>query len=200
MASETIKFGSTGTATDRDVARAKLRAATEAEFPALVRQVANAIQRLPGRRTRGDVDDQAAEAVGEAVKRVLDNPGNYNPDYSAFAWIVGVARRVAQEGARVHGPRARRAELTDEEWQAIEDGRVDGQARASDLLDLRAILALLDPADRDALEFGRIRGLTGMELAKALGVATESAALARVHRARQKAKAVARRGVEEVNP
>ncbi len=200
MAAETIKFGSTGTATDRDVARAKLRAAAEEEFPALVRQVANAIQRLPGRRTRADVNDQAAEAVGEAVKRVLDNPGNYNPDYSAFAWIVGVARRVVQEGARVHGPRARYATLSDEAWKARVDGRGNGEARASDRLDLQAILAKLDPSDRQALEFGRLQGLAGMELAKALGVATESAALARVHRARMRAIAVARRDAGGVNP
>jgi len=201
MPSESIGVEPAAIVPGRVEAIASLHAAVEGEFEGLLRQVAVFIHKLPGRRTREEVDDLAGEALGEAVRRVLENPGNFDPARSAFAWIVGVAVRVAGERSRGSGPRSRRVELVLEAWHAIEDplGRGD-ESGMFDRLELAGVLTLLDPSDRQALQCFYIRGLADEALAEALGTATVSAARSRVYRALKKARDLASPRQGEVKP
>jgi RNA polymerase sigma factor (sigma-70 family) len=171
----------------REERLAMLRAVVEDDFTGLHKAVAIVIHKSPGRRTRESVDEIALELLGEAVRRVLERPENYDPTRSAFAWIVGVAIKVLSEKRRGDAKRARMADLSDEAWKAIEGSLGDSaESCASARVDIAEKLALLSPGDRRALECRYGQGLDGEALAVALGVNSQSAARVRVHRARQR--------------
>jgi len=188
MPSESIGIRSAEIDPGRVEAVATLRASAEGEYAGIVRQVALAIHDR-GRRTRREVDDLAAGAVNEAVRRVLEDPGSFDPARSAFAWIVAVAVRVSREWGRAPRRRLHQVGLGLEAWGTIQgrDGPGD-ESRVLDRSDLDWALALLDPPDRHALVCHYSEGLTDGALAEALGTATASAARSRVFRAKKKAR------------
>jgi RNA polymerase sigma-70 factor, ECF subfamily len=117
-------------------------------------------------------DRESAEEVTQDVfQAVWQSAGSFQPTGNFSAWLIGIARHRAIDATRSRRHRARaREELLDDERVLSRGSADDGYA---DMLMLRAVvraaLAELPAAQRQAIELGYYGGLTHSEIAAQLG-------------------------------
>jgi RNA polymerase sigma-70 factor (ECF subfamily) len=171
-------------------AAAQLRAAIDAGHDALLKSVAVLVSRAHLRRRWPEVLDLAAEVLHEAVREALAQASRFDPSRSATAWVRGIAARLLLSRRR-SDVRAHRCVTTtalgEQAWQSALEGLCTGPAdpAVAGRLDLEEALARVSPDERQALKARYYQGLSGTDLARALGVATAGAARVRVCRALQ---------------
>ncbi len=106
------------------------------------------------------VDDAVQDAFLIAFRRWDDLPTDRRR-----AWLYGIARRVSSNARKVERRRVRKHDaFRHRQPRAFE---VAGRLEASATLD--RFLGELEPADRELFVLGAVEGLTGKELAAALG-------------------------------
>jgi DNA-directed RNA polymerase specialized sigma24 family protein len=183
----------------------RIRALIAEEHDALLRSVAVLIAKTePGLRWP-EVMDKASEILHEAVQESLRHAVAFDPGRSATAWVRGIAARLllARRRADARGRRCVCATVLGEvTWSAALEhlcaGSTDPAVAAR--LDLEAAIGRIGPEERHAIECRYYRGLDGINLASALGVATIGAARVRVCRALHALRAQFPQGDEEVLP
>jgi RNA polymerase sigma-70 factor (ECF subfamily) len=114
--------------------------------------------------------ESAEEVMQDVFQAVWQSAGSFQPNGNFSAWLIGIARHRAIDATRSRRHRARaREELLDDE-RATSAGTSDEYA---DLLMLRTVvraaLAELPAAQRQAIELGYYGGLTHTEIAAQLG-------------------------------
>jgi RNA polymerase sigma-70 factor (ECF subfamily) len=115
--------------------------------------------------------DLAEEVVQDVFQAVWVSASSFQPDGSFSAWLVGIARHRAIDATRTRRFRARARE------DMLDDARLAPASQAheagTDALMLRTVmraaLAQLPPAQRQAIELGYYGGLTHAEIAARLG-------------------------------
>jgi RNA polymerase sigma factor (sigma-70 family) len=188
-----------------DAGAAQLRAAINADHEALLQSVAVLVSRARLRRRWPEVLDLAAEVLHEAVREALAQASRYDVSRSATAWVRGIAARLLLSRRRADA-RARRCVTTtvlgDEAWESALQGLCIGPAdpAVAGRLDLEQALARISADERQAVEARYYQGLSGIDLARALGVATAGAAHVRVCRALQALRSHLLPAEEEVSP
>jgi RNA polymerase sigma factor (sigma-70 family) len=120
------------------------------------------------------VGDDAEDVVQEAVLRAFLSLSALRDAARFESWLCGIALNVAKMRLRRAASEAR---ALSEAAQAV------ASADAESLEDLRAAVALLPPAQRDAVLLHYVDGMSCEEVAVALG-STPGAVRVRLHRAR----------------
>jgi RNA polymerase sigma-70 factor, ECF subfamily len=165
----------------------------EERFNRLVREHGDAVHRYLRRRYRGgdatDVEDLLADVMAIAWRRLDDVPND-----AEAPWLFGVARR------RLSNARSRRARRD----RIVAPLRPRGSAPAAEDvaladLSLREALASLPEKEREALTLTAWEGLGPEELAAALGVTVNAAAI-RLSKARTKLLALLAENADESSP
>lgn len=133
------------------------------------------------RRTRGlsDAEDVVAETFTVVWRRLEAVP---SVEDERRAWLYGVARRVLANQRR---SAARRERLGDRLREGLRVANPFGAARSASLATALDALGRLAESDREILRLVAWEGLTHTEVAMALGI-TPNAAAIRVHRARRR--------------
>jgi RNA polymerase sigma-70 factor (ECF subfamily) len=143
----------------------------EDRFSQLVREHGNAVYRYLRRRhgliDATDAEDLLAEVMTVAWRRLDDIPRD-----AEAAWLFGVARHHLSNSRR-RG--VRRARLTAPLRPPAPAPSAEAESIAE--LELRAALSALTPAEREALTLTAWEGLSPSELAVALGVTVNAAAI-----------------------
>jgi RNA polymerase sigma factor (sigma-70 family) len=187
------------------IGAAELRAAIDADHEALLKSVAVLVSRSGLRRRWPEVLDLAAEVLHEAVREALAQASRFDASRSATAWVRGIAARLLLNRRRADA-RARRCVTTtalgEEAWESALQGLCigPGDPAVAGRLDLEQALARISADERQAVEARYYQGLSGNDLARALGVATVGAARVRVCRALQALRAHLLPAEEEVSP
>jgi RNA polymerase sigma-70 factor (ECF subfamily) len=116
-------------------------------------------------------DREASEEVTQDVfQAVWQAAGSFQPGGSFAAWLIGIARHRAIDMTRSRRYRARAREETLEEFVPSAAAAHDSQADALVLRTvIRAAMAELPPAQRQAIELAYYGGLTHVEIAARLG-------------------------------
>lgn len=151
----------------------------EAFFAALFEAHVDALLAYARRRTEqlSDAEDVVAETFTVLWRRIEHVP----TDASAhLPWLYGIARRVLANQRRA---KARRQRLLDRVRSAFVPRRSSDAAR-----DVAAALATLRPPDQEILRLAAWEGLHHAEIAEALGITSNAAAI-RLHRARKRLSA-----------
>jgi RNA polymerase sigma factor (sigma-70 family) len=165
----------------------------EERFNRLVREHGDAVHRYLRRRYRGgdatDVEDLLADVMAIAWRRLDDVPAD-----AEAPWLFGVARR------RLSNARSRRTRRD----RIVAPLRPRGSAPAAEDvaladLSLREALASLPDKEREALTLTAWEGLGPEELAAALGVTVNAAAI-RLSKARTKLLALLAENADESSP
>lgn len=156
------------------------------------------LSRRAGQSAAQDLVSEVFLAALAARNRVFPHESG-----SALPWLYGIASNVVRAHLRkARGPGSVSAD-PGVDWEAV-DARLDAEALRTQLAEaLRAISA----KERDVLLLVAWEGLTVTEAAEALGM-SKVAARTRLHRARQRARAVlaglngssASRAVSELQP
>jgi RNA polymerase sigma-70 factor (ECF subfamily) len=116
-------------------------------------------------------DREASEEVTQDVfQAVWQAAGSFQPGGSFAAWLTGIARHRAIDMTRSRRYRARAREQTFEEFVPSDAATHNSQADALVLRTvIRAAMAELPPAQRQAIELAYYGGLTHVEIAARLG-------------------------------
>jgi RNA polymerase sigma-70 factor (ECF subfamily) len=143
-------------------------------YRALLDEVGPALRGFLARRTRDVADLQ--DVYQDTFLALHRARHTYEPGRSFDAWFFGIARHVAVTHFRRSAARTRR--------EVLGDGPASAVAGAEDGLEwrLRRALDRLPPAQKEALQLLRIRGLTADEAAEAANT-TAGAIKVRAHRA-----------------
>jgi len=176
-----------------------IRSALEHELEPIARAV-GVMVRAVGRGRDHEWNRQRTEDVlSEAVCRALERPDTYDPGKPAIGWIVGIARNVLNNEARLDSGRPGRANLGEAAWESVL-GVIDPRRHeAADHLDVERMLSRLPAQHRRAIELRYFQSLTGDALVQSLGVASAEAARQRVHRAVQALRDLFARDDSEVD-
>ena len=137
-----------------------------------------------------DGDRQRAEDLTQAaIERFLRYRALHKvaTDEDAVAYLVRTALRVDMDQARQRGL----AHAPHESSGALPEEEFDQQHDPLDLLDLDLLVARLAPADRQLIAWRR-EGQSIGDIARFLGI-TYTAAAVRIHRAKARLSAIARR-------
>jgi RNA polymerase sigma-70 factor (ECF subfamily) len=127
------------------------------------------------------------DILQETWVRALSRASTYDPDRGAMAWLVAIARNALRE----HWRRSRVRRERGGDPAAFEGRPAEGPADRGEEIDaMAAAIRRLGPKDRRAVELRFLEGLTGPELASALGVPTPGAARAETHRAMVRLRAL----------
>lgn len=172
--------------------RESLEGGLPAELPAL----RVTLRRLAAADPGLDADD----LLQETVQRALRYRHAYDPAQPLGAWLHGIGLRVyldaRERSRRSPRPLGDTVESVATDAPGPRSGAPrNGRAPASDTLlaaDLRRLLAALPDADRAALERFHLREQSVAEIARATGE-PEGTVKSRLHRARQRLAALARR-------
>jgi RNA polymerase sigma factor (sigma-70 family) len=170
----------------RDDPASHLRLAVEREYPVLCRRIAVLVYRICGPLRRGEIEENVAEVLNEAVKRALQVAASFDPQRSATAWLMGFALRILQE--RRHPRRAVvQSDLGEEALRGAlaELSAADDAETATIRLDMQQALGRLDERQRRVIELRYFEGLDGEDLARAVDAPTTGAARVRLTRALQ---------------
>ena len=143
----------------------------------------------------------AGEVLQETIARALAAASNYNPAWSATAWLLGVAHNVIRHLRRDSGskqrlilvadvPQVRRSirfpkGMTEEEMFDLLRNPDTVRAAEPSALSAEEILSTVGESDREILRLRYVEGLSGKELAARLRI-SEGAAGVRLSRARTK--------------
>ncbi len=133
---------------------------------------------------------EAEEVVQEAARRALKRRSDYEPGRSVERWLVGFVVMVCRE--RVKDRRAVAASATAGEDALPLENRVLDLCRpvaevVAERDDVRQMLDLLPPEDRDILRMRFFDSATALEIGKRLGI-SPGAVRVRLHRALTKLK------------
>lgn len=149
-------------------------------FRALVAEVADPVRRYLWRRLdEATADDVLAETLVVLWRRLADEPREPIP------WAIGIARKQLANARRAADRRERlvtRIAVVDpprETAPAPADSEADSDAA------VRRVLAGMRPADAELLRLWSWEGLEPRQLAVALGISVNAAAV-RLHRARKR--------------
>lgn len=125
----------------------------------------------------------AEELTHDAYLRIWDYASGYRAKGSPMGWIMAVTRNLCLMELR---RRKRRADLTEDEWNAIpaEDRGLTSDDRAL----LQWALGSLDPASRQIVLLHAVAGLKHKEIAKLLGI-PQNTVLSKYSRALAKLRA-----------
>jgi RNA polymerase sigma-70 factor (ECF subfamily) len=115
--------------------------------------------------------ESAEEVVQDVFHAVWQSASSFQPSGNFSAWLIGIARHRAIDATRARRYRARARE------ELLDDERIIGSARSTEeyaeVLTLRAMvraaLAELPTAQRQAIELGYYGGLSHVEIAARLG-------------------------------
>jgi RNA polymerase sigma-70 factor (ECF subfamily) len=145
-------------------------------FAELYRRHVAAVYRFCRHRTA--TREAAEDATSVVFLRALAGIATYQPGLGSFrAWLFGIAYRTVVDGYRRERPTApieAASEIPDERWQRSPE-LVAERAAAADGVD--RLLAMLSDQQRAVVEL-RLAGLTGPEIATALGKSLASVKLA----------------------
>jgi RNA polymerase sigma factor (sigma-70 family) len=194
-----------GPGLEASVGAAQLRAAIDADHDELLQSVAVMVSKAGLRRHRPEVLDLAAEVLHEAVQEALAQSSRFDASRSPTAWVRGIAARLLLSRRRADA-RARRCVTTtalgEEAWECALQALCSDQADAdvAGKIDLEHALARISADERRAVEARYYRGLSGRDLARALGVASAGAARVRVCRALQALRSQLLPAREKVSP
>lgn len=103
----------------------------------------------------------AQELAHDAYLRIWDYAGSYRAKGSPMAWTLAIARNLCLMELR---RRKRRADLTDEEWNAI-PADAPGVS-AEDRAVLQRALSILEPNERQIVLLHAVSGLKHREIAR----------------------------------
>lgn len=152
--------------------------AAEQRFRALVAEVADPVRRYLWRRTdAATADDVLAETLVVLWRRIEDRPREPVP------WAIGVARMQLANARRAAARRERlvaRIAVVDPPAEVVAEEPDDAGER-----EVRRALATLRPADAEVLRLWAWDELEPRQLAEALGISANAAAV-RLHRARRR--------------
>jgi len=165
----------------------------EERFNRLVREHGDAVHRYLRRRYRGgdgtDVEDLLADVMAIAWRRLDDVPGD-----AEAPWLFGVARRRLSNARsrqtrrdRIMAPLRPKAASPAAEEEALAD------------LGLREALSRLPDKEREALTLTAWEGLGPEELAAALGVSVNAAAI-RLSKAKTRLLGILAENPDESSP
>jgi RNA polymerase sigma-70 factor (ECF subfamily) len=147
-------------------------------FRALVAEVADPVRRYLWRRTdSATADDVLAETLVVLWRRFDDQPRE------AVPWAIGIARKLLANARRAAVRRERlvaRITVVDPPRAVVADEPDDDADR-----EVRRVLALLRPADAEVLRLWAWDELEPRDIAGALGISANAAAV-RLHRARRR--------------
>lgn len=149
----------------------------EASYRALYRGVAVWASRLMGACAPDQAHARAEEIVQEAVAQALAKIDTYDPKRPAITWLLGFAINVIRRMRRRHGYEATRTDSVPFEQQMDLIDRLHSD-------EAQELLELVNESDQQVLRLAVIEGVSGRELAAALGT-NEGAARVRLHRAKQ---------------
>lgn len=144
----------------------------------------------------------AVELLNEVVVEALAHADRFRPSGSPMAWLLGIAANLIRRQQAQRATRARREPLVGDllpaGQQAISEedlfdrlASLAAPAAGSELeaeQEVAALLARVSDDDRQVLRQAVLRGLSGRELALALGT-TPGAARVRLHRALNRLRA-----------
>lgn len=164
----------------------EVRAFLEQEHVRLCRLIAVQIDKLGGRFRPQELWEQAHEVLQETVVQALASGERFEAGRRVLPWLMGIATNIIRNRFR----RARRdsrvrpfSNLSDGQAVAVQDREAALQEPApDDHAALRAAIAKLPVAAREAVERRFFDGLDGDDLASALGT-SRGAARVRVCRA-----------------
>lgn len=163
---------------DADCVKRCLRGDTEAYRPLVLRYERLVFSHLAGRmRDSGHVE----EAAQETFVRAFQNLDRLRKPESFYAWLLGIAGRVAQE----HWKHQQRGVLHDTE----PDELADEGSRIEDAPSLETALALLPERGRRLIELRYYQDLSCQDIARQLGMplGTVTKTLSRAHALLRKA-------------
>jgi RNA polymerase sigma-70 factor (ECF subfamily) len=153
--------------------------AAEQRFRAVVAEVADPVRRYLWRRTdSATADDVLAETLVVLWRRFDEQPREVVP------WAIGVARKQLANARRAAARRDRlvaRIAVVDPPVDVVAAEEADHSAER----EVNRVLALLRPADAEVLRLWAWDELEPRDLAVALGISANAAAV-RLHRARRR--------------
>lgn len=129
----------------------------------------------------GSLDD-ADDLVQAVYERAIERHWQWEPGTHLHSWMFKIAHSLWISGKRHAAVRAGRGEPVDPDSLIGSDGEQTVQARLA-LDDVRRLVALLPPEQREALMLVAVDGLSYAAAAEIMGVPTGTAA-SRVARAR----------------
>lgn len=185
--------------------RELLGAAIEANYGHLCASAAAVIRSGYHRLKDQQVVDLAEEVVHQAIARALGKAEDYDPSRRVVPWLMQFIIYVLKERHRNQRRERKQSDLSELAWEQLLAGLSCQEPSAS----VTKLLPRLDQAlgkisieQREILLLCYRNGLDGMELAQAVGAATEGAARVRLHRARKalRQEFTASSNDEEVNP
>jgi RNA polymerase sigma-70 factor (ECF subfamily) len=155
-----------------------LRGAIEREYPNIRRGLEVYVWRWQLAYRREDIVNLAEEVFQEVVVRALSRPGAYDPSRSVHGWLLGIGLNVLREYIRrTQRDHENLAQSMDsvKEYQAAKGVTSNQLTHTFDVVlkqhdSLFELLELVPPQDRLILQYRYVDGLTGHELAEALGV------------------------------
>lgn len=109
--------------------------------------------------------DRADDLTQETYLRAFGSLPRFAGRSSSRTWLLSIARRVLVDHIRAAGARPRLVAVA--EWEPVE--RVHRAAGFEDIVELRLLLAGLDPQRRETLVLTQILGLTYQEAADVCG-------------------------------
>lgn len=127
--------------------------------------------------------EDAADVTQETFVKVWTSAGQYRPSGSPMAWLLTIARNLARMKLRRD---SRRADLTEQEWDAI-PARAE-TVPAEDRAVLQTALSGLEDAERQIVLLHAASGLKHREIAQLLEMPLATV-LSKYHRALKKMKA-----------
>jgi RNA polymerase sigma-70 factor (ECF subfamily) len=151
-----------------------------------------------GERGRDDVDD----LLGELTAQLIQQAAKFDPRAPLLPWAMGFFKFILAERGRKRRRDGKVAPLTDlgadldeSFFDALRQSATSdpSQDHAQDRIDVQAMLARLGEADRRIIEAYYFAGLKNAELAEAIGVPNTATARVRLHRAKKRLRAIARR-------
>lgn len=109
--------------------------------------------------------DRADDLTQETYLRAISSLPRFAGRASSRTWLLSIARRVLVDHIRAAGSRPRLVSAAN--WEPVDRPR--GGAGFEDLVELRILLAGLDPQRRETLVLTQILGLTYQEAADVCG-------------------------------
>lgn len=109
--------------------------------------------------------DRADDLTQETYLRAFGSLPRFEGRSSSRTWLLSIARRVLVDHIRAAGARPRL--VTGADWPPLD--RFRGGAGFEDVVELRMLLADLDPQRRETLVLTQILGLTYQEAAHVCG-------------------------------
>jgi len=155
----------------------------EEAFREIYMRTSGAIERY---LKRWSDSSRAADLTQDVYLQIHRARRTYRPELPLRPWMFAIARHVALQYIRTRGRRI--AELQDD--SALIAAAVGSpEAAVVARHDLTSALSELSPELRESLWLSEVEGFTSVEVARITG-ASEGAVRVRVHRARQKLRAV----------